>query len=84
MGDKRFELNLLYLDRSYMLALRLPPRVTMTVNRLALFVAPRRQGIQATGHLAETISTVSMKVVFVCPANAGCAFESPGKIYGYE
>ena len=70
VGDKRFELNLLYLDRSYLLALRLPPRLTMTMNEMALFVAPRTQGIQAASHLAEAISTVSLRVVFVCPANA--------------
>ena len=69
-GDKRFELNLLYLDRSYLLALRLPPRLTMTVHRMTLFVAPRAKGIQAAGHLAEAISTVSKRVVFVCLANA--------------
>jgi len=62
-----------------MLALCLPPRMTTTVNRLALFVAPRREEIQAAGHLAETIATVSMRVVFVCPANAGCAFKRLGK-----
>jgi hypothetical protein len=64
---------LLYLGRSY-LALRLPPRLTMTVNEMALFVAPRTRGIQAVGHLAEAISTVSMRVIFVCSANASCAF----------
>ena len=64
MGNKQFDLNLLYLDRSYLLALRLSPRLTMTMNEMALFVAPRTQGIQAASHLAEAISTVSMRVVF--------------------
>ena len=65
-----------YLGRSC-LALRLLPRLTMTVNGLALFAGPRAQGTQATSHLAETISTVSMRVDFVCPANAGYAFKRP-------